>query len=258
MDHLTILQFFTYLAELSLSSVRLLPLFFLMPFLSHSLISNTIRMPVVMLMGAALWPHSWGELNSLPIGQWFWLIGREAFIGLVLAVVLAWPFWVMHGLGSLIDFQRGATISSTLDPVSGVDASELANLFNLYAAAVFLQGGGLGIMVQLYADSFRLCGPLSECTPVIGPMLAQLSELMVKMIVLASPVLIALLLTEVILGLLSRFAPQMNAFSISLTIKSIIAFLMLVIYFSMTVPSAFRQMWPAHSSWRYLLIPVTG
>ncbi|XBY08057.1 flagellar biosynthetic protein FliR [Escherichia coli] len=41
-------------------------------------------------------------------------------------------FGFFLAIGSFIDNQRGATLSSTLDPATGVDTSELARLFNLF------------------------------------------------------------------------------------------------------------------------------
>ncbi|MGL9735337.1 MAG: flagellar biosynthetic protein FliR [Symbiopectobacterium sp.] len=63
-------------------------------------------------------------------------------VGLIIAGFLYLPCWVMHAMGSFIDNQRGATLSSSIDPLSGVDTSELANFFNLLAAVILLQSGG--------------------------------------------------------------------------------------------------------------------
>ena len=231
------------LAAMVLGSARITPTFFLLPFFTNSVISATIRMPVIMLIGISLWPH---PVDALPLensGEFLKVLVQEVFIGLLLGIVFALPFWVMHGIGSVIDNQRGATISSTLDPMSGVDTSELANLFHLFAGALFLLGGGLSVMLEAFARSYRLCDPLLACAPPVMPVLGLLGYLMTKVIVLASPVLASLLLSEILLGLLSRFAPQMNAFSISLTIKSMIAFFILLLYFSPLLPDAFRSLW---------------
>ncbi len=231
------------LAAMVLGSARITPAFFLLPFLSSSVVSTTIRMPVIMLIGLSLWPH---PINALPlehVADYVKILFQEAFIGLILGIVFALPFWIMHGIGSVIDNQRGATISSTLDPMSGVDTSELANLFNLFAGALFLLGGGMTLMLEGFKRSYQLCDPFLSCSPPLVPVLGLLSYLVTKMMILASPVVAALLLSEMLLGLLSRFAPQMNAFSISLTIKSLISFFILILYFSPVLPDAFRPLW---------------
>jgi type III secretion protein T len=45
-----------------------------------------------------------------------------------------------------------------------------------------------------------------------------------------------------LLGLLARFAPQMNAFSMSLTVKGAIALLVLLLYFGAHLPSEIQRM----------------
>lgn len=54
---------------------------------------------------------------------------------------------------------------------------------------------------------------------------------MTHTIVYASPVIAVMLGGEAVLGLLARYASQLNAFAISLTVKSALAFLILIIYF---------------------------
>lgn len=149
---------------------------------------------------------------------------------------------MFHALGSIIDNQRGATLSSSIDPANGVDTSELANLFNLFAAAVYLQGGGMGLMLDLFRQSYQLCDPLGVCAPALTPTLSLLNQVISKAVVLASPVVAALLLSEAVLGLLSRFAPQMNAFAVSLTVKSAVALLIMLMYFGPVLPDTVARL----------------
>ncbi|HDD9144882.1 TPA: flagellar biosynthetic protein FliR [Escherichia coli] len=53
---------------------------------------------------------------------------REIIIGLFIACLLSSPFWIFLAIGSFIDNQRGATLSSTLDPATGVDTSEFSKI----------------------------------------------------------------------------------------------------------------------------------
>lgn len=240
---MAIFDSYQWFGAMLLGSARITPIFFLLPFLKSSIISMTIRTPVIMMVGLSLWPYPASEMLFDEIDGLLLVIAREVFVGLIMAVLFALPFWIMHGIGSLIDNQRGATISSTLDPMTGVDTSELANLFNLFAGALFLAGGGLIVLLEALEKSYQLCEPLGTCTPEIMPTLGILTQLMGKILVLASPVVAALLLTEMLLGLLSRFAPQLNAFSISLTVKSGVAFFILILYFTPVIPDAFKNVW---------------
>lgn len=66
--------------------------------------------------------------------------------------------------------------------------------------------------------------------------------MVLKGVILAAPIIVTLFITEVALGLYSRFCPQLNAFSLSLAIKSIIAFIVFLLYFQNEVPDILVNM----------------
>ncbi|AUH51332.1 EscT/YscT/HrcT family type III secretion system export apparatus protein [Chromobacterium sp. ATCC 53434] len=231
-----------WVAAAALGFARVAPVFFILPFLNSNVLTGMVRTAVAMMVALGLWPHpplAQQAFQALPLLA---LLMREATVGLLLACLLAWPFWVFHALGSIIDNQRGATLSSSIDPANGVDTSELANLFNLFAAAVYLQGGGMGLMLDVMRQSYQLLDPLGDGLPPLAPVLGMLNQVIAKSIVLASPVMAALLLSEAVLGLLSRFAPQMNAFAVSLTVKSAVALLIMLLYFAPVLPDTILRL----------------
>ncbi|MEN2428860.1 type III secretion system export apparatus subunit SctT [Chromobacterium vaccinii] len=229
-------------ATAALGFARVGPAFFILPFLNNNVLTGVARTAVAMLVAQGLWPHPVAAELPADMPPFPLLLLREAMVGLLLGILLAWPFWVFHALGSIIDNQRGATFSSSVDPANGVDTSELANLFNLFAAVIYLQGGGMSLMLELFVQSYRLCDPLSAGMPALFPVLALICKVMAKAIVLASPLVAALLLTEMTLGLLSRFAQQLNAFSVAMTVKSAVALLILLLYFAPVLPNAVAQL----------------
>ncbi|PNM27314.1 SpaR/YscT/HrcT type III secretion system export apparatus protein [Yersinia enterocolitica] len=219
-------------ASASLGYCRIAPIFFLVPFLSGGNIPGVVRMPVIALVAIGLSPFYSMDFSLVATHQLLFIVSREVLIGVLLGCLLASPFWIFHIIGSFIDNQRGATLSSTLDPATGVDTSELAKFFSLFAAVVYLSNGGMKLMLEAVYRSYQLCEPFSDISPKLYQMTGFLSFMMTQGIILASPVIAVMLGAEVLLGLLSRFASQLNAFSISLTIKSGLAFLILLIYFS--------------------------
>jgi type III secretion protein SpaR/YscT/HrcT len=236
------LQLYPWLLGGALGFLRLAPMFFLLPFLNTGVLAGAPRQVIIMVTGLALWPHLPGDTPPFDAILYLGLIAHELTIGLALACLLAWPFWAMHAVGAIIDNQRGATMSSSIDPVNGVDTSELSNLFSLFAAVVYLQAGGMTLMLETVAQSYRLFDPLLPGLPQWRALLPVLNVTMSRAIVLASPVVASMLLSEVLLGVLSRFAPQLNAFAVSLSIKSAIAFTVLLIYFGPTMPEKMHDM----------------
>jgi len=225
-----------WLYEMAIASARVMPAFILLPFFNSSNLTGAIRMPVAMLVGVSLWPYSGGPIAGYD-NVWFLIIlAKELILGLIIAFFLCLPCWVLHAAGSFIDNQRGATLSSSIDPLSGVDTSELANFFNLFAAVVVLQNGGLLLLLEVFEKSYILWAPYQMEMPGFMLVVKFITQVVSHAIVLASPLIIIFLLTEICLGLLARFAPQLNAFALALTVKSMIAFFLLLLYFTPVIP----------------------
>lgn len=225
-----------WLAGAMVCFARLAPVFFMLPFLNSRALTGAPRNAVIVLVGMALWPYTAGTLPRLDSLGFYGLLLREAGVGVILGCLLSWPFWVLHGMGNLIDNQRGAMLGNTIDPANGDDTSELANFLQLFAAVIYLESGGMALLVETLSHSYQLCSPVFGCELRIEPLLGLIDPLISKMLIISAPVVATLLLTEALLGLLARFAPQMNAFSVSLTVKGAIALLVLLLYFSAHLP----------------------
>ncbi|KPA90809.1 type III secretion protein SpaR/YscT/HrcT [Pseudomonas asplenii] len=225
-----------WLAAALVASARWAPIFFMLPFLNGGVLTGASRQAVLVLVALGFWPSAGIALPALDSLAFAGLLVGEAGLGILLGCLLCWPFWVLHGMGNLIDNQRGAMLSSTVDPANGVDTSELSNFLQLFAAVVYLEGGGLHLMVETMARSYQLCAPGLACQMSLALLMAVLDGLLGKILVISAPVVASLLICEVLLGLLSRYAPQMNAFSVSLTVKGLVALAVLILYFGSHLP----------------------
>lgn len=237
--------FFQALYFYSFGLCRLGPIFYLLPFINSGTLPVVLKMPIMILMSFALMP-----LPSLPINELeplfiVIIVIKEVIIGLVLGCILSLPFWVFHATGSFIDNQRGATLSSTLDPSTGVDTSELAKFINMLSVVIYLDNNGLVHLSNTVYISYQILKPLTLELPELYLFIDFLSKLMFNTIQLASPVIAVMLGAEIFLGMLSRYASQLNAFSISLTIKSGLAFIILLLYLYPTFFNRFIEMTPS-------------
>ncbi|WP_272690967.1 type III secretion system export apparatus subunit SctT [Providencia sp. PROV116] len=232
------------LIKIALAWLRIAPVMFLLPFLSNKLLNGgIIKNCVVAYIALGLWPFfsshaiQWDEINFVDVFIY------EISIGLVLALILALPFMIANVIGELIDAQRGETISSIVDPASGSEASELAVLLSHITCMVFLAQGGMYQLANIFAQSYQLLPFAHGFTSFNSlPLGEWLNKMVVNGVVLTAPILVTLFITEVALGLYSRFCPQLNAFSLSLAIKSIIAFCVFLLYFHNEVPDILVNM----------------
>lgn len=206
------------------------------PYLSPGVMPGKVtRTVVAMMVLIGLWPSTAGAVVPPDIVSTVVVVLREVLIGSAIGLVVALPFQIFHGMGAIVDNQRGAGVGAMLDPVSGVEATELANLLQLMSVVVFLATDGMIVLLEVIQDSYLLIPMGGGMTLELDRLHAYAATLLAGAVRMALPVLLLLFLVEVLLGTLSRFAQQMNPFSLSLAIKSFIAFIALLFYLMPTL-----------------------
>lgn len=250
-----------FFTQLGLVQARLMPLFLLLPFLSRSMVPRTIGFALAAGLGLLVVPIL-PEADQLPQGfALITLLLKEAFIGIVLGFLAAIPFWVFDVMGFVIDNQRGASMSATVNPMTGHDTSPLGMLFSFAFMTFFLVAGGFQVLLGLIYDSYRMWAPLSFW-PSFGPdaaavFMVQINRLMLMGLMLAAPALIAMFLSEVGLAFVSRFAPQLQVFFLAMPIKSGIAVFILLVYITTLFDLAIDPMREI-GTWVHRLNPLMG
>lgn len=218
-----------YAQPRTIAMMAALPLFH--PQMVPGLMRLGVAAGVTLLVAPTLVPHVHADIPGL---QLLALLCKEAFVGFVLGFLLAVPFWAFEAVGFLIDNQRGASIASTLNPLTGNDSSPMGILFNQAFIVFFLISGGFTLILGLLYDSFRLW-PVFQWAPTLNPgtvplLLEQLDRLMTLCMLYGAPVLVSMFLAELGLALVSRFVPQLQVFFLAMPIKSAMALIVLVIY----------------------------
>lgn len=251
-----ILQDHLHAAALGLA--RILPCMALLPYLgSGAIAGKTLRSLVAAVVFTGLFPQIITGANAAARPEGLALLiaaGREAVIGAALGLVIAAPYHVFHAVGAVIDSQRGGSVSAMLDPLTGVEATETSNLLQMAAACVFLLSGGMVALLEVVQGSYALV-PLGASFTVNPDAAAGYArELFDNLIRIAGPVLILLFMVEVLLGILSRFAQQLNAFSLSLSVKSIVAFAAMFVYIFTAVSQEVPRLWHRADPSQWLLL----
>jgi type III secretion protein T len=235
-DTVTIQEISDFLVALALTQPRIQAVFITLPMLSRKQIPGMVRITISVVLGVMVVPILMDgpgvtELAALPLAM---LAFKEAFIGFTIGYLVSLVFWAFEALGFLIDNQRGASVASTLNPLTGNDTSPLGMLFNQAFIVFFFISGGFLLLLGLIYDSFTLWNVYSwtptlrsETIPVL---LKQLDRLASMGLLLAAPAMIAMFLSEVGLALISRFVPQLQVFFLAMPIKSAIAILVLLLY----------------------------
>lgn len=233
-----------------------------MPLLPKAVVSLPLRASFVVVLAMIMYPtyehRLQGQAWTLP-----WLMGfalKEALIGAFIGYALGLFIWVLACIGELIDVQAGFSNAQIFDPFSGHSGGPMAALLGQTGMLLFVALGGLQVFLQLVYESV-LWWPPEQLLPPIGEPLRDLAigtsgNLLEWTVRWASPVIGALVLVELGVGLVNRSASQFNAFYFSMVLKGVVAVLVVALMLAHLVDvlavqiGASRDLLPAlHRAW---------
>ena len=146
----------------------------------------------------------------------------EVLIGCILGFLTQIVFAAFQLAGQLLDMQLGFGMVNVIDPQSGIQEPLFGNFLYLLALLCFFAVNGHHVLLSAIVQSYKLL-PIGGGLKISGNFYNYIFGLAGDMFVvafqLAVPVVGALLLSEVILGIIARTLPQMNIFIVSLPLN---------------------------------------
>ena len=155
------------------------------------------------------------------------IVAKEAFIGGALGFFFGSIMWAFEAAGALIDTKAGTTQAQVQDPMSGQTTTLNGALFGRLASFVFMAGGGFMVMVGTLVESYTIWPVRAPFPSLIegGMRLfeAEFGRIMALTLLVAAPAIVLMYVIEGVLGLINRFAQQLNVFSLSQSLKTVAA-----------------------------------
>lgn len=225
-----------YVIAISFAVARMTGLIVVMPPFTRLGLTGILRAATAVVLALPLVPMIVGAIASehLTVTMIAALAVKEVVIGLAIGIVLGVPIWAAEAAGDILDLQRGTSSASLSDPLGASDESITGTLFGLVILALYFGSGGLPLTLRTVYDSYGIW-PATTLFPTFsaaaGPFfVALLDNIMTMALVLVAPIVIFMLLADLLLALVSRAAPQLNVFALSLNLKSLIFATLLVLY----------------------------
>ena len=210
-----------------LIATRLSAMLVVAPIFSARMVPARVKAGLVILVSYITLPIVAAEGGRVPEGivAFAVLAIKEAIIGFAFGLVAQFLFAAFQTAGAFIDVTAGFAISQTFDPNSNASISILGRWYNLIAVSSFLAIGGHQLLVAGIVRSFTLAPPLASPNlhAVIVGVLAKADDILLVVVEVGAPIIGALLVTDVTLGIISRSVPQMNVFIVGLPLKIIVA-----------------------------------
>lgn len=218
-----------YLKLATLASQRLLAAMMVIPFVSSGSMPGLPRHALVVVLTPFLVPLLPPDIfKSNPGWLFFFTLAlREVALGVFMGMVIAVPLIILEGVGHVLDFQSGLSNAAVYDPATHNESGPFAKMFS--QIAIWLLFGPVGIIavVTVMLFSFELW-PLASSGPFEGALgyrtaIESSNALLRAILILAAPPVVALVLVEFSLGLIGRFASQLDVNTSAMPLKTLIA-----------------------------------
>jgi flagellar biosynthetic protein FliR len=215
-------QLLAWLASVIYPFVRIAALIGTAPILGDSSVPRRVKVGLAIFVTIVIAP-SVGAIPDVALvsGDGLLLIARQILIGAAMGFSIQLAFAAIEYSGDLMGLQMGIGFAMLVNPETNDQSPLLGSLLRYFASLAFLVANGPLMMIAGVTDSF-------QAMPISGAGGGTLDELKVLVMQggmifglalhLALPVIAALLVTNVALGVMTRAAPQLNVFSIGFPI----------------------------------------
>lgn len=231
----TSVQLDAWIAAFFYPMVRILALLAAAPPFSNAAVPIRIKLILGLAISLALVP----ALPALPpispgSGEGMLILGQQMLIGMAMGFAMRLTVAAIDYAGEAIGLQMGLGFATFYDPDNTSQTPVVSEFLSLLGLLVLLSINGHLMIMATLAHSFTVL-------PIVGTSLAAGSwsnfahagaVIFSSGLILALPVIAALLITNVALGVLTRAAPQLNLFAVGFPITLIAGFVMLILSLS--------------------------
>lgn len=187
-------------------------------------LATGIALAIAGPLGAAAAP------DVIEIGPFLFALLTQALAGVAFGFCVYVLFAAVQGAGELIDLQIGFSLGAVLDPLSGVSAAPIGRFHQVLAIGILFAINGHVLVMRGFLRSVEAVPSGTIDLETLGrELIGLLGTFMVAIIEIALPVLAALFLTEVALGLIGKAAPQLNVLVIGFAAKTFVAIVLLAL-----------------------------
>jgi flagellar biosynthetic protein FliR len=236
-----------WIAGLLWPLTRILGLVASAPLFGNAGVPMSIKVALGVLLASVIAPTV-PEIPAIDPGSWAGLLilVKELLIGVAMGFAMRIVFAAVEYAGEIASMSMGLGFAVFFDPNSHGRSSAVGQFLALVATMAFLAVNAHLVLLAALAESFHAL-PISA-TPFSGNAPLELARWGAKIfstgLQLSLPIIAALLVTNVALGILTRAAPQLNIFGIGFPVTLGVGFLTLSLampYLGMPIVNLFNE-----------------
>jgi flagellar biosynthesis protein FliR len=214
-------QLMQWLAPLLWPFVRVLGLFTTLPVFGQRMVSVRVRVGLAFFIALC----AQASLPAMPVVQLdtplaFMLVLQQVLVGMTIGFAVRLVFAAVEFAGELVGLQMGLNFAAFFDPLTATQATASSRLFGTLVAWLFICINGHLLVIAAVVQSFHAFPVAPEPFAFLRAMQPQVwgAEVFRLGTWIALPMMAMLLFVNLLLGVISRVASQMNVFSIGFPI----------------------------------------
>jgi len=156
---------------------------------------------------------------------------HEAVAGFLIGTSISLVLQAAMMAGAFLDLQIGLGLSQTLNPITGVPISLIAQFKYFLALVVFLSINAHHVMLGAFVHSYdSMPAPTMAMMPAIQTSFVELiTRLSIMALQIAAPVMAVSIIVDASLGIINKAVPQMQTFMVGLPAKILMGLIALSI-----------------------------
>lgn len=153
---------------------------------------------------------------------------QQVAIGLTTGFILQMVFAALIFAGQGIAYGMGLGFASMVDPLNGQQVPVVAQIYMITTTLLFLSLDGHLLLIKLLVDSFTTL-PIGQIfdTNDVWAIISWSSRIFSDGLLLAMPIIISLLLVNIVFGVASKSAPQLQIFAVGFPITLMLGILLM-------------------------------
>jgi flagellar biosynthetic protein FliR len=215
---------FGWLETVLLAGVRIVAFLIVAPPFSYGAFQNRVRVMIALGLAIAVAPTISADTQPLDTGPFIETLIMQIIVGLALGFLLQIAFAALQSAGGLIDLFGGFQLAQGYDPMGAINGAQFTRLFQITAVALLFTTDGYQMVVAGITRSFTAI-PVSgmpDFSITSQALISGFSQMFLSAVQIAGPLILVLFLADAGLGLLTRVAPALNAFSLGYPLKILI------------------------------------
>jgi flagellar biosynthetic protein FliR len=220
----------TVIGRLLIVGARVSALMVFAPFLASATIAPRIKAGFAVALTALLYPVVGVNLPPFSAATGWKVASGEFVVGLIMGITLQFVFEGLELAGQVVGFQMGHSLANLINPLSEAETPILSNFYQAVALLIFLQLDVHHWVLRGLAKSFQYCPPgMVVVTPAAAEQVWHAAGgMLIIAVQIAIPTLLATMIIDISLGFLGRASPQLPVLFVGMSVKSVVAFLVVM------------------------------